>query len=208
MAWLSGLMQSGIAYIYDLTGSYGISIVLLTLILRIILLPLNLSQQRSTLKTQELQPQVNALQKKYKNDPQRLNQEIMQLWKDNKVNPLSGCLMVLIQFPFIIALFQALQAYEPLKSAVFLGMNLGVPNKTVLPIVAGVSQYLQFKVTPMSNDPNQKAMLYIFPVLIGWMAMRFPAALSLYWIVSNFAGIGERFLLAKAPTLKREAGGA
>ncbi len=208
MSWLSGVMQDGIAYLYGLSGSYGLAIILLTIIVRIVLFPFTILQTRSTTKMQELQPQLSALQKKYKNEPEKLNKETMDLWKKNKVNPLSGCLLLLVQFPFLIAFFQALDRYAPLKTATFLMWNLGQPDKIVLPLLAAATTYLQVRVTtPQGAESGQSSMMFIFPVLIGWMATRFAAALSLYWVVSNIWSIGERFVIPKMPVLKREAGG-
>ncbi|MGE5483636.1 MAG: YidC/Oxa1 family membrane protein insertase [Ignavibacteriales bacterium] len=208
MSWLSGIMQEGIAYLYGQTGSYGLAIILLTIIVRIVLFPFTLMQTKSTMKMQELQPQLNALQKKYKSEPERLNKETMELWKKHKVNPLSGCLLLLLQFPFLIAFFQALDRYAPLKTATFLIWHLGQPDKFILPVLAAVTTFLQVKVTtPAGADASQSSMMFVFPILIGWMATRFAAALSLYWVVSNIWSIGERFVIPKVPVRKGEAGG-
>lgn len=206
MAWLSGTMQQGIEYLFNLTGSYGFAIILLTIAVRVLLLPLTVAQTRSTAKMQALQPEINALQKKYKSDPERLNRETMDLWRKNKVNPLSGCLLLLVQFPFLIAFFQALDRYEPLKTATFLMWNLGQPDKIVLPLLAAVSTFLQVKVSSPAGDTSQQSMMYIFPVLIGWMATRFAAALSLYWVISNLWSIVERIAIGRIPVAKGEAG--
>ncbi len=209
MSWLSGVMQDGMGYLYGQTGSYGLAIILLTIIVRIVLFPFTLLQTKSTAKMQQLQPELNALQKKYKSEPERLNRETMDLWKKHKVNPLSGCLLLLVQFPFLIAFFQALDKYAPLKTASFLIWNLGKPDTTyVLPVLAAVSTFLQVKVTtPPGADASQSSMMFVFPILIGWMAMRYPAALSLYWVVSNLWSIAERLVIPRVPVRKEEAGG-
>lgn len=198
-------MMKGIEWLYQVSGSYGLAIILFTALLRLALMPLSISQTRSMQKQQELQPIIAELQKKYKNDPKRLNEEMAALFRENRVNPLSSCLMLLIQIPFLIAFLQALERYEPLKEATFLWMSLGKPDIYVLPALAGITTYLQFKVGTTGTDPSQKTMLYVFPVLIWWMATRFAAALSLYWVVSNLWSIGERFLLPKPQVQKGEA---
>lgn len=199
--------MKGIEVLYQLTSSYGLAVILFTVVLRLVLLPLSISQTRSMLKQQELQPLINQIQKKYKNDPKKMNEELAALFKENKVNPLGSCLMLLIQFPFLIAFLQALERYEPLKDAVFLGITLGQPEKVVLPVLAGLTTFIQFKVSMPAGESGQGAMLYVFPLVIWWMAMRFAAALSLYWVVSNIWSIGERFLLPKPRVRKEEAKG-
>lgn len=200
-------MKQALEYIFGLTGSYGVAIILLTALIRVVLLPFTLAQTRSSQKMQELQPIINKLQKVYKNDPTRLNQETMALWKKHGVNPLSSCLLLLIQFPFIIAFFRVLQTFEPLKSATFLGFDLGKPDPWILPILAAVTTYFQVKVSSPANNPQGQTMLIVFPLLIGWMARSFAAALSLYWVVSNLFSIGERFLLPKTSVVKGESTG-
>ena len=207
MIWLAGVMQSGIAYLYQVTGNYGIAIILLTIIIRVLMLPFTYVQTKSTMKMQELQPQINAIQKKYKNDPERVNKETMELWKKNKVNPLAGCLVLLVQLPFLFAFFQALERYEPLKSATFLFWNLGQPDRLVLPILAAATTFLQVKLSGPAGEGSQTSMMFVFPILIGWMATRFAAALSLYWVVTNIVSIGERYLFPRLPLMKGEAKG-
>ncbi|MGB9867515.1 MAG: YidC/Oxa1 family membrane protein insertase [Bacillota bacterium] len=205
MGFLADVMMEGVEWLYRVSGSYGLAIILFTVLLRLVLMPLSVSQTRSMQKQQELQPIIAELQKKYKNDPKRLNEEMAALFRENRVNPLSSCLMLLIQIPFLIAFLQALERYAPLKEATFLWMSLGKPDPYILPILAGATTYLQFKVSATGTDSSQKTMLYVFPVLIWWMATRFAAALSLYWVVSNLWSIGERFVLPKPQVKKGEA---
>lgn len=207
MEFIGGIMEQALVYIYGLTGNYGIAIILLTFIIRLVLLPFTLAQTRSSLRMQELQPEINALNKKFKGEPQKLNQETMALWKKHGVNPFSSCLLLLVQFPFIIAFFRALQQFEPLKTASFLGMNLGTPDPIILPVLAAVTTYFQIKVTSPANNQQSQMMLYVFPLLIGWMSRTFAAALALYWIVSNVFSIGERFIVPRAKVAKGESTG-
>jgi YidC/Oxa1 family membrane protein insertase len=201
-------MEQAIEWMNRLTGSYGMAIILLTIAIRLVLLPFTLAQTRSSLKMQQLQPHISALQKKYKGEPDKLNQETMALWKKHGVNPLSSCLLLLVQFPFIIAFFRALERFAPLKEAMFLGLKLGSPDPFyVLPVLAAVTTYFQIKASSPGNNPQGQAMLIMFPLLIGWMAMRFAAALSLYWVVSNILSIGERFLVPKTTVAKGESAG-
>ena len=200
MGFLSDLMREGVQRVFLFTGSYGLAIIIVTLIIRTVLLPFTLAQTRSTAKMNALQPEQQALQKKYKNDSQRLNQEQMELWKRHGVNPLSGCLLLLVQFPFLIAFFQALNNFDVLADATFLGIVLGEPNRIVLPLLAGVTTYFQVKVSSpqaAGGQGSQGAMQVGIPLLIGWMSSRFPAALALYWITSNIFSVAERFLVPR-----------
>jgi len=200
LGFLSDLMQQGISRLVGVVGNYGLAIIILTVLVRVLLLPFTLAQTRSTLKMQALNPEVQALQKKYKNNPERFNQEQMALWKKHGVNPLSSCLLMLIQFPFLIAFFQALEGFEPLQHARFLGIILGQPERIVLPLLTAVTTFLSMKISApaATSEKSQAIMQYMFPVLIWWMSMRFPAALSLYWLVSNILAVGERFLLPRS----------
>jgi YidC/Oxa1 family membrane protein insertase len=158
---------------------------------------------------QELQPEINKLQKQYKNEPDRLNQETMALWKKYGVNPFSSCLLLLVQFPFIIAFFRVLQAYEPLKTATFFWLDLGKADPFyILPVLAAVTTYFQVKFSsPPGGGGQTQMMLIAFPLLIGYMALNFAAALSLYWVVSNLCSVGERFLVPKTSVPKGESTG-
>lgn len=208
MGYLTAILRSGMDFFYNVTGSYGLAIILVTILVRIILLPLTFSQTRSMKKMQQLQPEINKLKEKHKNDPQKLNQATMELWKQNKVNPLGGCLPMLLQFPIIIALFNVFQKYTYQKTPIFLGLiNLALPDAAtsaiqlgwpylVLPILAAVTTYWQTVIsTPGgTNDPSQKTMAYIFPVMIGWFSLRYPSGLSLYWVTSNIFSIVQTYL--------------
>lgn len=211
MSLLTEAIKAVMVFFYNLTGNYGVAIILLTVLVRAILLPLTVAQMRSTRKMQDLQPQINELKKKYKNDTQRFNKESMELYQKAKVNPLGGCLPVLLQFPVIIALFNVLRTFAYQGAPYFLGLNLAVPNPTnpalhfaagklamplgwpylVLPVLAGVTTYLQTALTPMSTNPDDptarsmKSMMMIFPFLIGYYALTYPAGLSLYWVTQN-----------------------
>lgn len=197
MAWLTEAMRQGMVFFYELTGSYGLAIILLTVFIRLILLPLTWGQARSMIKMQALQPELKKLQKKYKDDPQTLNRETMALWRQHGVNPLSGCLGVLIQLPFLWAFFQMLNRFDYIGAASFLWVpNLGQPDPYwILPILAGVTTYWQTKsASPAgANDPSQRMMLYVFPVMIVWLSYSFAAGLSLYWVMSNLLYIAQTY---------------
>lgn len=213
MGWLREMMLEGLEYFFALTRSYGYAIILLTVAIRTVLLPFTVLQTRSTLKMQELSPKVEALKKKYKNDAARLNKEIMELWKKNKVNPLSGCFLLLIQFPFLVAFFQVLNSYSYHGPASFLWIeHLGKPDGLyILPALAAITTYWQSKIAmpPSTEAGSQQAvMLYGMPIFILAISVKFAAGLSLYWVVSNIYGIVQQYLMPKSKTVKEEAAGS
>jgi len=210
VSWLTEVMKTAISELFALTGSYGIAIILVTLGVRVVLLPFTFSQMRATRKMQELQPEIKALQQKYKKDPQRLNKETMELWKKHKVNPLSGCLPMLLQFPFLIALFRVLAYTDFGQGFLWIDSLSSTDHLFILPVLAAVTTYAQTRVgTPAAAaaEGSQKTMSLIMPVFVGWMASRFAAGLSLYWVVSNLFSIAQQYLTARAATPARgEAG--
>jgi len=208
LKWLADIMQSGMTYFFGLTGSYGLAIILLTVAVRIVLLPLSVAQTRQMARTQALNPELEALRKKYKNDPERLNRETVELWRKHKANPMSGCLLLLIQFPIWIALLQVLQHYPYAQQASFLWLkDLAKPDHLfILPVLAAVTTYWQTKIsTPATADKSQNFMFIGMPILIGWISMQFPAGLSLYWVTSNIFGIIQQYLTPVTPLKKEEA---
>jgi len=205
--WLAQLMAVGLGLFFHWTNSYGLAIILLVIAIRIIMVPLTMSQIRSTMRMQALQPELAALQKKYRNDPQKLNQEMMELYRRNKVNPFAGCLPTLLQIPFFISLFRLLekpQAFLPVDLASRVGErflwigNLSAPDLYVLPLLNAVTMYWQMRIatprTGTAQDQQTMIMAITMPLLIGWMSMRFPAGLTLYWVVSNVFGVVQQYL--------------
>jgi len=184
-------------------NNYGLGIIAFTIFIRVILLPLNHFQTKSTKKMAVVQPQIKALQAKYASKD-RETQEILQretskLYADNDVNPYLGCLPVVIQMPVLMALYQAISRTEILKSGLFLWMNLGERDPFfILPVVAAILTYATSKLTMMSQpDGNaaMKSMTYTMPVMILLMGINFPSALSLYWVASNAFSVGQTLLL-------------
>lgn len=199
MTWLTTVMQQGMNVFYSWTGNYGLAIILLTTVIRLLLAPFQYSQVRSTQKMMMLEPQRKAIEKKYKNDPQRVNQETMELWRKNGVNPLGGCLPLLLQFPFIIALFRALDRFQYVGPAGFLWIqHLARPDTLfILPVLTGITTWWQQKISTPANDQTQKTMLFAMPVLIAFLSLRFAAGLALYWVFSNLLAILQQYLTPK-----------
>lgn len=184
-------------------GSYGIGIIIFTLIIRLILLPVMHHQTKSTKKMSEMQPQLKVLQEKYASkdiDTQnKLKEETSKLYSEAGVNPVAGCLPLLIQMPVLIAMYQAISRTEVLKTGNFLWMNLGAPDPYfILPVLAAVLTYATTKLSTMSqaeSNPTTTSMMYIMPALILFMGITLPSALSLYWVVGNAFSVGQTLLL-------------
>lgn len=190
-----------------LIPNYGIAIILLTLIVRIIFWPLTHKGTESMKRMQELQPQLKALQEKYKDKPQKLQQETMALYRDNKVNPLGGCLPMLIQIPVFFALFSVLRSAVELRYAPFLwvgdlsapenlfqGMVPFIGSINLLPLLMTVTQIWQTKLTPAAGDPmQQKMMMWMMPIMMLLFLYSMPSALVLYWTANQVAMIVQLY---------------
>jgi YidC/Oxa1 family membrane protein insertase len=192
------------------TGNYGIDIILLTILIKILFYPLTQKSMASMRKMQELGPILSKLKEKYKGDAQRLNQETMNLYKTYKINPLSGCLPMLAQIPVFIALYKALLVTIELRHApFFLWINdLSAPEHLwdiavagytlpirLLPLLMGVSMFVQQKMTPSSGmEPAQQKMMLFMPVIFTFMFWSFPNGLVIYWLVNNVLSIGQQMM--------------
>ncbi len=192
--------------IYSFVGNYGISIIMMTLIVRLIILPLYIAQLRSSLRIQEFQPKIKEIQTKYANDREMMGIKLQELYQSEKINPAMGCLPLLIQMPIIWGLFGLLRnpmdyiLNEDMVLAVhesFLWTgDLSQPDLWIFPILAGVSTFVSMKLTQvmtnmnndMSGNPttgSMKAMQYITPIMIVWMGRSLPAGLCLYWVIGS-----------------------
>ena len=201
---LAGVMRVCLEFCYKMTEdlgfpSYGIAIIVLTVIIKTLLLPLALKQIRSMKAMQAIQPEMQKIQKKYKNDPQKLREEMGKLYKENGASPLSGCLPLLIQMPFLIVIYYALQglSYEPAHESVLWLESLAVPDETyILPILSAASTFIiSWQTTPKDAPSNQKTMLLMMPVMIGWMSLNFPSGLVIYWIVCNLYQLVQQTIM-------------
>lgn len=195
-----------INWLYALVGNYGVAIILMTLILRILIWPLTRKSYVSTMKMQKMQPELQRVQKLYANDKARLQIEMMKVYQTHKTSPMSGCLPMLIQIPVFFALYKALLISVPMRSAHFLWISdLAVMDPYfVLPILMGATMWLQqYLQTPqISNNPKDpmastqrvmKWMPILFTILFAWM----PAGLVLYWTISNVFGIFQMYVIKK-----------
>ena len=181
--------------------SFGVTIILFTLLARICLLPLSLKQTKSTAKMSAVQPELKKIQDKYKNDPQRQQSEMMKLYKENDISPLGGCLPMLIQFPIIIALFYVFKEFD-YQGAGFLWMkSLIEPDPIyVLPILSGLTTFISMKATaPATGDAaaQTRMMNIVMSIFFTFMSFKFPSALVLYWTVSNLIQMAQSLILNK-----------
>lgn len=191
--WFAQVIQ----FMYGLTvslgiPSYGLAIILLTIVIKLVLFPLSQKQMKSMREMQELQPKLKYLQEKYKDDPQTMQMKVMELYKEHGVNPFSGCLPLLIQLPIFMAFYYALIKFKFTENAAFLWIpNIANPDPFyILAVLAALTTYLQQRVSMVdTKDPTQKTMLYMMPLFMAWVATTVPAGLPLYWVVFNILGI-------------------
>ena len=206
MDFLSGIVQTVLTYCYDLTVSmgfanYGVAIIVMTVFIKMLLYPLTVKQIRSMKAMSELQPKMKALQEKYKDDKVKLQSEISNLYKVSGVNPLSGCLPLVVQMPILIAIFYAIRDYQYAGSTTFLWLaSLADPDPTyVLPVISAATTFVQsLQTMPDTSSAQNKMMLYFMPVFIGYISLQFSAGLVLYWIVTNLVQILQQWWMARA----------
>lgn len=212
-------IQTILAAFYDVTvsmgiPSYAISIIFFTIILKLLLYPLSYKQMHSMKKMQEIQPQIKEVQQKYKKNPEKANQMVMEIYKENKVNPMAGCLPLLVQMPILIALFQALRAFEykDVGSSFLWIPHLNSPDPYyIIPVLVAVSTYFQSKIsTPPTGDSaaasTNKMMLYMMPLMIGYFSLSMPSGLGLYWIMFGVLGIVQQLYINRKPSFQKEEG--
>ncbi|NEU32656.1 YidC family membrane integrase SpoIIIJ [bacterium LRH843] len=180
--------------------NFGLSIIIVTILLRILILPLMIKQTKSAKAMQEIQPEMKMLREKYsakdQQTQQKLQQETMAMFQERGINPLAGCLPILIQMPILIAFYHAIMRTEEINGHHFLWLALDAPDPYfILPIIAGITTFIQTKMTMVTDNPQMKMMLYIMPVMILVFAIFFPAALTLYWVVGNLFMITQTYFI-------------
>ena len=198
---------------HHVTGNYGIDIILLTVLIKILFIPLTQKSLTSMREMQKLQPQMTAIRERYKDQPDQMNKEIMELYRRHKVNPLGGCLPMVLQIPVFIGLYQGLlNAVELRHAPFFLWINdLSAPDRLgsvqlpyvtpagfpVLTLLMGVSMFFQQWMTPSTGDPTQQRVMLIMPLVFTFMFINFPSGLSLYWLVNNILTIAQTYTINK-----------
>jgi YidC/Oxa1 family membrane protein insertase len=196
-----------------LGGSFGFSIIAVTLIIRLAILPLMIKQTKSSKAMQALQPEMAKLKEKYSSKDQKtqqkLQQETMALFQKHGVNPLAGCFPLIVQMPILIGFYHAISRTREIAEHNFMWFDLGSPDPYyILPLVAGATTFIQQKMMMAGQEanPQMAMMLWLMPIMIIVFAINFPAALSLYWVVGNLFMIVQTYFI-KGPDLKATAAG-
>ena len=186
--------------INEYTGNYGVTIVLLTIVIKLLFIPLQYKSYKSMKEMQEIQPKAAALQEKFKDDRDRLNRELIKLYRDHKVNPVGGCLPMLLQMPVFVALFNVLNVAIDLRQAPFAlwitDLSIQDPYY-VFPLLMGGTMFIQQKITPTTMDPAQAKMMLMLPLFMTFLFINFPAGLVLYWMTLNTLNIGQQLVTEK-----------
>lgn len=189
-------------FFYKYVGNYGIAIILLTVILKLIFWPLTQKSYVSMKAMQTLQPEMKKLREKFKNDKEGLNRKMMELYKEHRVNPLGGCLPMFVQIPVFFALYKVLLDTIELRHAPFMFWLTDLSIKDpyyITPLVMGLTMFIQQKLTPSTMDPMQAKMMMAMPVVFTFMFLNFPAGLVIYWLVNNLLTIFQQYLIYKKP---------
>ena len=203
MSYLYNLLKQFLALLLTTTdkyvGNFGVSIIIVTILIKIALLPLTLKQDKSTKEMKKLQPEIEKLKEKYANDKQMLNIKTMELYKEHKVNPLGGCLPLLLQLPILFALFGVLRSGIIPADSSFLWLKLTDKDPYyILPILNGAVSFFQQKLMGSADsNPQMKNMMYIFPVMMIYISYRMPSGLQLYWLTSSILAVVQQYFIMK-----------
>lgn len=216
-----------IAYIYGVVPNFGVAIIILTVLVKLVTFPLNNKQIQSSKKMQLLQPEMKKIQQKYKDNKEKQNQAMSEFMKEHNINPVAGCLPLLVQFPILIGIFRLLrdpqmitdrvgEAFSPyLFPAAELIDLLRVPNVTfdnflseisiyyIFPLIAGATTYIYSKMSTPSEG-SQKMMLYMMPAMITVFSFSFPVGLVIYWTMNNVFSIGQHKLIVRMDSAREE----
>lgn len=194
---------------HSVVGNWGVAIILLTLLVRLCVLPFNIMSFRSMKAMQKVQPIIQGLREKYKDDTMRLNQEMMKVMKENGANPLGGCLPMLLQIPVFFALYRVIGSSVELYNSPFAGWIHDLSSHDpfyVLPILMAVFMFVQQKITPSTMDPTQAKVMAFLPVVFSLFMLQLPSGLTLYMVVSTLFGIIQQFIIMRdssAPAAKK-----
>jgi YidC/Oxa1 family membrane protein insertase len=201
-----------LVWVNNWAQNYGITIILVTILIKVVLWPLTQTSYKSMKGMQKLQPKMKELQTMYKNDKQGLNRAMMDLYREQKVNPLGGCLPMLLQIPFFFAFYNALLYSIELRHAPFICWNANLPwvghgicdlstydPSYITPLLMGASMFLQQRMTPTTSvDPMQAKMMQFMPLMFLFFFLWAPAGLVIYWLVNNLMSIAQQTLINRA----------
>jgi YidC/Oxa1 family membrane protein insertase len=182
--------------IHAYVGNWGWSIILLTILIKLVFFPLSAASYKSMARMKEVQPRLIAMKEQYKGEPQKLNQAMMEMYRKEKINPLGGCLPVVIQIPVFISLYWVLLSSVEMRNAPWIGWihDLSVPDPYyILPIIMAASMFVQTKLNPTPPDPIQAKVMMYMPLVFSVMFFFFPAGLVLYWVVNNLLSIAQQW---------------
>jgi len=186
--------------LHDMTGNWGWAIVALTVLIKLVFFPLSAASYRSMARMKKVAPRIKALQEKHKGDRTKMNQAMMEMYRTEKINPLGGCLPILVQIPVFIALYWALLASVEMRNAPWIGwiQDLAVPDPYfILPVIMMASMFVQYKLNPAPPDPMQAKIMLFMPLIFGVMFFFFPAGLVLYWVVNNLLSIAQQWQITR-----------
>ncbi|MGI6345430.1 MAG: YidC/Oxa1 family membrane protein insertase [Bacillota bacterium] len=212
-AFLSNIFGTVLDLIFGLTGSYGVAIVVMALLIVLITYPLNLRQMQFSYKMRAITPMTEKIKEKYGNNQEKINEETLKLWQRYGISPLAGCLPTLVQFPIFIAMFGLLRQPGSFGSnPTFLGINLVLPNAentfwsllkvnpvyALVPILAVVTTALHTRMTAAkSTDQSMKMMTIMMPMMMGYFSITLPSAIGIYWIARNVFTMGQQYLFER-----------
>ena len=187
-------------FFYNYVGNYGIAIIIITIILKALFFPLTHKSFKSMKGMQKIQPEMAKLREKHKDDRDSMNKAVMELYKEHKVNPMGGCLPMIVQIPVFFALYKSLMFSIELRHAPFYFWITDLADKDpyyVTPVIMGVTMFIQQKMTPSQMEPLQQKMMLALPVVFTFMFLSFPSGLVLYWLVNNVLTIGQQMYINK-----------
>jgi len=200
LKWLAMPMLVILKYINNFVNNYGITIIILTLLIKIAFWPLGNKSYKSMKEMQNLQPQLTAIREKYKGDKQKAGQETMALYKAHKVNPLGGCLPMVVQIPVFFGLYRTLLYAIELRHAPFFWWIQDLSDKDpyyITPIIMGATMFIQQKMSPPAGEPMQQKIMLIMPVVFTFLFLSFPSGLVIYWLFNNILSIGQQYFIMK-----------
>jgi YidC/Oxa1 family membrane protein insertase len=186
--------------LHNLIGNWGWTIIAFTILIKLAFFPLSAAGYKSMAKVKLVTPKMQAIRERYKDDPAKMNQATMELYKTEKINPLGGCLPILVQMPVFIALYWVLQASAEMRGAPWMGWitDLTQPDPFyILPVLYAISMYITTKLNPAPADPMQAKMMLFMPLAFSVMFFFFPSGLVLYWVVNNILSIGQQWVITK-----------
>ncbi|MCX5847030.1 MAG: membrane protein insertase YidC [Deltaproteobacteria bacterium] len=203
MKWLAMPLLISLKFLNNHVANYGTAIIILTLLIKILFWPLGNKSYKSMKEMQKLQPKIAELREKFKTDKTKLSQETMALYKTHKVNPLGGCLPMVIQIPVFFGLYKALMYSIELRHAPFYWWIQDLSAKDpyyITPIIMGATMFIQQKMSPPVGDPMQAKLMLLMPVVFTFLFLSFPSGLVLYWLFQNILSIGQQLYINKKPS--------